>query len=111
MAGGDVEGAAERLEGLTRNDAKGYKGYRDADRLSDGTMKWLLPRVEKLYSAWLDAQAPDQGPLETEAPARPPPPQPPPPKKAAPPAPGKGGIDPRDNPSSAPRSREPGEEG
>lgn len=81
MAGGDVEGAAERLLGFTANPDKGYRGYRDPAAVPEAVMKWLLPRVEKEYSLWVDRQAVE----EQEAPKAP----------AASPAP----------------SREPGQEG
>lgn len=85
MAGGDVEGAGERLLELTRNQEKGYKGFRDPAALPEGTVKWILPRLEKEFSLWLDRQAADEQRDD------------PPPAGAPPPA-------------SSPRTRQPGDE-
>jgi hypothetical protein len=45
----DDAAAEDNLFRLTDNPGKGYKGYRDIGQVSSGTMKWLLPHVEKHY--------------------------------------------------------------
>jgi hypothetical protein len=55
MAGGDEDGAGERLLAFTKNDEKKLKGFTDPAPMTDKHVAWLLKNmVEPAYSIWTD---------------------------------------------------------